>query len=76
MRFEIVVLDPSDARANEEYSITTTYDRLLTDNLTIRGEMRFDWGIDDKYKKAGTPYSADRGGDHQNLFLAELIYAF
>lgn len=76
MRFDVVVVNPSDARSEDEYSITTTIDRLLTDNLTLRGEMRFDWGVDGKYKKAGTPYSADRGSNHQNLFLVEAIYSF
>jgi hypothetical protein len=75
-RFDVVVVDPSDSGSEDEYAITTTIDRQLTDELTLRGEMRFDWGIDGKYKKAGTPYSADRGSNHQNLFLLEAIYSF
>ncbi|MFP8872206.1 MAG: outer membrane beta-barrel protein [Myxococcota bacterium] len=75
-RFDVVVVDPSDSGSEDEYAITTTIDRQLTDELTLRGEMRFDWGIDGKYKKAGTPYSADRGSNHQNLFLIEAIYSF
>ncbi len=75
-RFDVVVVDPSNSGSEDEYAITTTIDRQLTDELTLRGEMRFDWGIDGKYKKAGTPYSADRGSNHQNLFLIEAIYSF
>lgn len=75
-RFDVVVVDPSDSASEDEYAITTTIDRQLTDELTLRGEMRFDWGVDGKYKKAGTPYSADRGSNHQNLFLLEAIYSF
>ena len=75
-RFDVVVVDPSDSASEDEYAITTTIDRQLTDELTLRGEMRFDWGVDGKYKKAGTPYSADRGSNHQNLFLIEAIYSF
>ena len=75
-RFDVVVVNPSDARSEDEYSITATVDHLIADHLTLRGEMRFDWGVDGKYKKAGTPYSADRGSNHQNLFLVEAIYSF
>jgi len=76
MRFEAVVVDPSNRKSDDEYSLTTTYDYLITDNLTARGEARFDWGIDGKYKKAGTPYYSTGGSNHQNLFLAEVIYTF
>ncbi|MCP5043605.1 MAG: outer membrane beta-barrel protein [bacterium] len=76
MRFEVVVTDPSNAKSDEEYSLTTTYDYAITDNLTARGEARFDWGIDGKYQKAGASYSSTGGSNHQNLFLAEVIYSF
>ncbi|MBW2292078.1 MAG: outer membrane beta-barrel protein [Deltaproteobacteria bacterium] len=76
MRFEMVIIDPSNKESEEEYSLTTTVDYLITDNLTARGEMRFDWGIDGKYHKAGDPYAFTGGANHQNLFLAEVIYSF
>lgn len=75
-RFEVVIVDPSNDKSEDEYSLTTTFDYLITDNFTARGEARFDWGIDGKYKKAGTPYAASNGANHQKLFLAELIYSF
>jgi hypothetical protein len=76
LRFEAVVTDPSDGGSEDEYSITATGDYLLTDGLTARGEVRFDWGVGGKYRSAGTPYSVPRGHDNQTLFLAELIYSF
>jgi hypothetical protein len=76
MRFEVVVINPSNERSTDEYSLTTTFDYLLTDNLTFRGEMRFDWGIDNKYFKAGSRYDDQGVANHQNLFLAEVIYSF
>lgn len=76
MRFEVVVINPSNRRSEDEYSLTTTFDHLLTDNLTLRGEMRFDWGVDGKYHKAGSRYAFTGGANHQNLFLAEVIYSF
>ncbi|MDP6980422.1 MAG: outer membrane beta-barrel protein [Myxococcota bacterium] len=75
-RYEFVLIDPSNGKATDEVSLTFTIDHLVTDNLTARVEGRFDWGINGKYKKAGTPYSASRGANHQKLFLAEAIYAF
>ncbi|MCH7869239.1 MAG: outer membrane beta-barrel protein [Myxococcales bacterium] len=76
MRFEVVVVDPSNAQSEDEYSFTTTVDYALTDGLTARGEVRFDWGVGDKYRRAGDPYSFTGGADSQTLLLAELIYAF
>ena len=76
MRFEVVVVDPSNAQSEDEYSFTTTVDYALTDGLTARAEVRFDWGVGDKYRRAGDPYSFTGGADSQTLLLVELIYAF
>ncbi len=75
-RVEVVWVDPSNGKTSDEFSLTFTIDHLITANLTGRVEGRFDWGINSKYKKAGTPYTASRGSNHQNLVLAEVVYAF
>ncbi len=75
-RFEMVVIDPSNRKATDEFALTFTADHMITDYLTGRFEARFDWGINGKYHKAGDPYSFTGGANHQKLFLAEVIYSF
>jgi len=75
-RFEMVVVDPSNGKATDEYSLTFTFDKAITDHLLARLEGRFDWGIDGKYRKAGTDYDDPSASNHQNLFVAEVIYQF
>lgn len=75
-RFEVLLIDPSNRKHTDEYSLTFTADHLITEHLVGRFEARFDWGINGKYHKAGDPYAFTGGADHQKLFLAEVIYSF
>ena len=63
---------PTDIRV---WGVTATVDHLLTDNLKIRGEVRWDTiskdGIDDEFFKGSNDFS-----DNQVVLGAEVIYNF
>ena len=61
--------DEADFR-NEIWGITATVDHMLTDNLMVRGEVRYD----DSHTRG--PYLCADGDSDQTVLLAELVYTF
>lgn len=75
-RWELVDIDADGPGVPKGtfYSLTGTLDYALTENLTARGEARYDWSANfakDKFANVG---GGDKGS--QLLLLAELIYNF
>ena len=66
LRGEAVIID-LDALETETYSITTTADYAVTDQLTAKGELRFDIAPDDILAN---------GEDFAAMILAQLVYEF
>lgn len=71
-RYELVDYSTSRHGADDtQHSITLTSDYMLTDDLMVRGEGRWDFSDNDIYAHA------DGGdGDTQFVILAELVYNF
>jgi hypothetical protein len=60
------------------YSLTGTIDHMLTDNLMLRGEARYDWvnafnRTPDNFFQAG---NGTTPRDDQGVFLVEAVYTF
>ena len=76
-RFETVLTKPDGDDDTEEYSITITGDYTFNKNLVVRGEARWDLGIDGKYANAGDQYfEVGDYSDTQTLLTFEVIYKF
>jgi Putative beta-barrel porin-2, OmpL-like. bbp2 len=61
------------------YSLTGTIDHMLTDNLMIRGEARYDWAnifnrTPDRFFQNGSGGPPTR--DDQGVFMVEAVYTF
>lgn len=59
----------------EIYSLTGTGDYTLTDNLMMRGEIRFDW-IDEGGVGGQGFFKNNNEGDNQTVGLLEVVYSF
>jgi hypothetical protein len=71
VRGEALIYD-LDAGETEQYSLTFTGDNALTDNLTAKVELRFDFSSDDVLPNSnGTPAE-----DVATMVLAQLVYEF
>jgi hypothetical protein len=71
-RIEYVVADDDLVGASDDlelFSLTGTVDHALTDNLMVRGEIRWDEFIDDTFLFAGAE-------EDQVVALAEILFAF
>lgn len=58
------------------YSLTGTLDFALTDHLTARGEVRFDWINDPGAAGFGFLENSTGFADNQTVALAEVVYEF
>ena len=71
VRGEALIFD-LDTGETEQYSLTFTGDNALTDNLTAKVELRFDFSSDDVLPNSnGTPAE-----DVATMVLAQLVYEF
>jgi hypothetical protein len=75
-RFEVVYVKPEEGDNQDEYTFTLTGDYSFNDNLMVRAEVRWDWGIEGKYPRADDPYDCDCFSDDQLLFTAQAMYVF
>ena len=68
------ILSPNENQTS--YSLTGTVDYSLTDHLTARGEVRFDWINNPGGHGIGFENNYNGSSDNQTVGLVEVVYEF